>query len=429
MEVNNNNRIQKFIQEKKKKMQYDALLGKGPLARQAPEISKGPVLENLQDRFENMVQAYEQYLNFTDQLIQQAGIPETLQPLPETFTTTTGVDEQLLQNFQKQIQNSRQGGILRQLFQRHLDKLKPMKHQEHIEGTKTLKQWGDMKMPDKLYKLGTAWETRGKTIAEGEVKYARGLEVNEKLEGQWGQLTAQGYTDFLKAQGRVYGDYDLKNMSAYIGAGGRLSLVDAHYQVNYQSPTVNLAGHEIGLNANAKLDAFVGAQGNIEADISLLKDPHLKIGGEAFVGASATIQGQAALGDMAEIHGSATGWVGAGVKGNLDVGFEDGKFTFDIGFGAALGLGFDVDWGFTIDFKEIGETLVDVGDAILDGIGDVGEAIGDAVDAVGDFAEDVADAVGDAVDAVGDAISDAADAVGDFVSDVGDAISSVFSGW
>lgn len=286
----------------------------------------------------------------------------------------------------------------------------------HMEGTKRFGQWGDMEMPDRLDKLG-AQTTKGKTLAEGEVHYARVGELDEKAAGDWGSAYIKGQTDFLSAQGRVYGDAGMNDgaFEAYIGAQGRAELVGVHYDMGYNTPTVNIAGHDIGIQTNAQVDAFVGAQGNIEADIRLGKDPRVHVGGEAFVGASATIQGQAALGDMAEIHGSATGWAGAGVKGNLDVGFEDGKLNFDIGFGAALGLGFELDWGFSIDVGAVADFAADVGGAIWDGISDAGEAIGD-------FASDVGGAISDGVEAVGDAIGDAASAVGDAVSDF-------FSGW
>jgi len=286
----------------------------------------------------------------------------------------------------------------------------------HTEGFKRLGQWGGMEMPDKLYQLGAA-RGKGKTIAEGEAHFARFGELDAAAQGAWGTAYANGHTDFLSAQGRVFGDAGMKNgaLEAYIGVEGRAELIGAHYNFGYATPTVNIAGHDIGIKADVQADAFVGAQGYAEAMIRLGKDPRINVGGEAFVGASATIQGQASLGDMAEIHGSATGWAGAGIKGKLDVGFEDGKLNFDMGFGAALGLGFELDWGFSIDVGAVGDFFADVGGAVMDGLGDVGEAIGG-------FAEDVGDAIGDAAEAVGDAIGDAANAVGDAVSDF-------FSGW
>jgi len=228
----------------------------------------------------------------------------------------------------------------------------------------------------------------------------------------------------VAARGRIFGDAGFKKgaLEAYIGAEGRAELIGAHYNFGYATPTVNIAGHEIGIKADVQADAFVGAQGYAEALVRLGKDPRIHIGAEGFAGASATIQGQAALGDLAKVRGSATAWAGVGAKANLDVGYEDGHLKFDLGFGAALGLGFEVDWGFDINVGAVGDFLADVGETVLDGLGDVGDAIGDAADAVGDFAEDVGDAIGDAVDAVGDAVGDAVDAVGDSVSDI-------FSGW
>ena len=60
-------------------------------------------------------------------------------------------------------------------------------------------------------------------------------------------------------------------------------------------------------------------------------------------------------GSVAGIGGDAHGEVGAGlgVEGEARAGFHDGKLNFDVGAGAFLGVGGDVDFSGTVDFGQM----------------------------------------------------------------------------
>jgi len=117
------------------------------------------------------------------------------------------------------------------------------------------------------------------------------------------------------------------------------------------------------------------------------------VGASGFAGASATIKGSESLGDVASVNGSASGYVGVGAKGDVDVGYKDGELSFSFGLGVAWGIGYSLDFGFSVN----------VG-AIADGV--YNEA-GDACKAVGNACEDAGKAVGNAVEHVADDIGDA----------------------
>jgi len=203
-----------------------------------------------------------------------------------------------------------------------------------------------------------------------------------------------------------------------------------------------------------KPSAFKGSIGPIleghgGADIG--KNTYVDVGGEAFIGAKGSVSGTADVGDYGSVTGGVSGYTGVGAKGDLDVGFKDGKIQFKVGAGLALGLGGGFDLGFDIDPGKIADDLYDAGSDVVDLGKDAADAVGQAtedamkaaidaakkafgwVDDAAGSAEDVAeDAVKAAIDAAkkalgwaGDAASDAADAASDVIDDLGNAASDV----
>jgi hypothetical protein len=112
------------------------------------------------------------------------------------------------------------------------------------------------------------------------------------------------------------------------------------------------------------------------------------------------VQGSESLGDVASVHGSASGYVGIGAKGDLDAGYKDGELNFSFGLGFAWGIGYSLDWGFSINVGAIA-------DGVEDGAKWVGNEAEDGAKWVGNEAEDGAKAVGNAVEDVGNDIGDA----------------------
>jgi len=267
-------------------------------------------------------------------------------------------------------------------------------HSTSIENT------GGEELPSNLNNLG-AWG-KGTTLAESEWHAARIGEVNYRDSGDWGSAYAMGSTDFLKLQGRVYGDTGYKDGTVTLKGGvqGRFELVGSHYQGGYTSPTLfSFGGHDINSKTTLNADAYVGATGFAEGGIALGKNDYVELGAGGFAGASATLKGSESIGDVASVNGSATAWAGIGAKADLDAGYKDGELSFHFGAGLAFGYGFDYDFGFSINVGAIGDGIYEGASDVVDGVGDAGEWVGGK-------AKDVANDIGDVASDIGDAICD-----------------------
>jgi hypothetical protein len=206
-------------------------------------------------------------------------------------------------------------------------------------------------MPDNLSHLGDYG--KGSTLAEFEWHLARIGEVDYKDQGDWGSFYAKGATDFMKVQGRVFGQagYDDWTVTAGVGVQGRLEIVGSHYEVGYDSPSFyNLGGHDLNLRTKVNADAYVGASGFAEAEVGIGKDTHLNLGAGGFDGASAALKGSESLGDLGSVNGGVAAWTGVGAKVDVDAGIKDWEVSFHFGAGLALGLGLEYDWGFSVNF-------------------------------------------------------------------------------
>jgi hypothetical protein len=105
----------------------------------------------------------------------------------------------------------------------------------------------------------------------------------------------------------------------------------------------------------------VGVQGDYHAKID---DTGGHAGGELFGGAKLT--GTAGV-DLGPAGGNVDveAWAGAGIAGDLDIGWDMGKFTLGGHGGFGWGLGGMVGGDVTIDVPE----LIDTGGDIIDSIG------------------------------------------------------------
>jgi hypothetical protein len=288
----------------------------------------------------------------------------------------------------------------------------------------------DVGMPENLSSLGGG---SGETI--GELKGSWNLweigKVDERTEGELGGAYVKGSTVILGVSGEAYydidPDFDDGTLNLGLGAKGALEIVGAHYEAGFDTPDLVIGDNKVDLNGKTNADASVGVKGNINGNFSIGKENKLGLGASGFDGASASISGEIGAGEIADVNGSLTGWTGVGAKAEFEVGFKDGKFNFDWGFGLALGIGLEWDLGFSIDF---GETI----DTVLDGLREIGledpadwieNTGGDAIEAAGDIAKWLGISAEDIGDWMANAAEDGVDAVGNFVEDVGDTAGGV----
>ena len=309
---------------------------------------------------------------------------------------------------------------------------------------------GDTEMPNDISSLGSGG---GTTVGElkGSWNAFEFGQIDEKAEGDWGSAYAKGSTQVLGVSGEIYYkagvDTEKKTVTVGVGAKGSLEIVGAHYEAGYKTPPINIGDETVDINGKVNFDAYVGATGKAEADLTVgWGEANMKFGAGGFDGAHASTAGEIGVGDLGKATGNLKGWTGIGAKAEFGAGYKDGKVNVDMGLGLSLGIGAEWDLGFQVDFSELADTglevMKDVGleeeaewieNTVNDGIGFVGDAAhwaGDAAEdaagEIGDAAEDAGDAIGDALDEIGDAAEDVGDTAGDVVGDIGDTLDDWF---
>jgi hypothetical protein len=245
-----------------------------------------------------------------------------------------------------------------------------------LEGSKTEGEsgtWrtdGDIKGPS--FSWGDWKDTFGKNGADGaDGKYDKpGSESPFKIdlgsvEGSIEMWGAEGSWEDYWAGGKVHADGSVTVMGAeggakasigsdglIIGANGKVTIVGAEGSVGAEWDHASVG---------AKGEVFVGGSAEGEARIDTTG---VHANGEVFVGAKA--EGELE-GEVAGVGGKVEGeaWAGWGAAGDVDFGFDDGKFTIGGSGGLAFGVGGKIGGEITIDPGGV----IDAGKDIIDGIG------------------------------------------------------------
>ncbi|HVE86501.1 MAG TPA: hypothetical protein VND93_26775, partial [Myxococcales bacterium] len=278
---------------------------------------------------------------------------------------------------------------------------------------------GDQNVPDGL-NVHNDLQLTGQTIAAGQFKAGGSVFSAQGKIGKEGDLLqAEGSLKLLQAE--VYGQgsvkADLKNFT--FGATGRigakLNLLEAEgkAKLDYGWGSTEVAGH-VNVGATAQ------AEGTVKVD-----PKHLtlaaEVDGEAFAGVQAGATVKEKLGPIG-VEGRAAVSAGVGVQFGLDVGLQNGKFAFKFDVGAALGIGFDLSFGFSIDVKKI-----------IEGAGKLLEKpvkwVGDAIKKAGEGVAWLGDKVIDGVKKVGGAIVDGAKKVGNAIADGAKSVVHALTHW
>jgi len=123
-------------------------------------------------------------------------------------------------------------------------------------------------------------------------------------------------------------------------------------------------------------DASVGATGYDEAGIALGKNDYLNVGAGGFVGASAGLKDTENLGDLAGVKGDVGVYAGVGAKADIDAGYKDGELGLHLGCGIAFGLGFDCDFGFSVNVGAVADGIDEATNQTADAVADAGKWVG-----------------------------------------------------
>lgn len=214
------------------------------------------------------------------------------------------------------------------------------------------------------------------------------------VETDWGSYTYSA--DFMKAEASAGLSVTAGGVEAEIGVALTAFTAETAARLGSEDLNVHGSGQVTVGKVEGKAQAGVGIWGE---DGNFNPKLYAKASAEAIAWEAS---GEVGV-NIGGVEGNLQGSVNFGVGAHVDVGFDDGKFSLDVG--ASLGIGGSV------------KLEVDVGGLVDKGI---------------DFVQDVGGAAADAYNMAADFVGDVADGVTDFADDVGNAISngwSTFKSW
>jgi hypothetical protein len=258
--------------------------------------------------------------------------------------------------------------------------------------------------------------------------------VGISKEFEKGVAVAKTEGSFGAANGAVSGGYSASVLEASVGGKGEVSFghgaAKVNGEVHAQATLVDVQGHvkaKLGpAEASAQGGAYVGVKANAQGGVTV--DPVHGIYGveakaDAFAGAKAGISGEVSLGKYASVHGSVEGMAGVGIKVGASAKLEKGRLKFHFEFGAALGIGGKLSFGFDINFKKMA-------DGIKKALNKPIEVAKDITKKVGTFFKEGAKKLGDGLKKTGEklanGIKDAGHAIKDGFKDAGKALKKGF---
>ena len=277
---------------------------------------------------------------------------------------------------------------------------------------------GDKNVPDG--RVRNDLQLGGQTLAGGQFKVGGSVFSAGGKYGKEGDLlTAEGSIKLLQAEvfgsGAVKADWKNLSFGATGRIGAKLNLLEAEgkAKLDYGWGSTEIAGK---VNAGATAQA----EGTIKVDPKKLTLA-AEVDAEAFAGVQAGAHLRQKLGPVA-VEGKASVSAGVGVDFGMDIGLQNGKFAFKFDVGAALGIGFDIEFGFSIDVKKI-----------LEGAGKLLEKpvkwVGDAIKKAGEGVAWLGDKVVDGAKKVGEAIVDGAKKVGNAIADGAKKVVKALTKW
>ena len=230
------------------------------------------------------------------------------------------------------------------------------------------------------------------TIWEGSLSTKRSLlHFGDDAETDWGNYSYSA--DFLQAEAKA---------SASVTAGGIEAKVGVAFSAFTAEAAAQLGNDMLGAHGNVEVD--IGhAEAEVGVSIGIWDDEgNLDLRAKADASAEvivAEVSGTVGV-DIAGTDIDLKGSLNFGVGAHASVGFEDGKFSLDVG--ASLGVGgsvsLEIDVSGTLDM--IADFTNDIGQAAMDAYNAAADFVSDAANAVGDFVGDVADSIGNVLSSV-----------------------------
>ncbi|MGC4122042.1 MAG: hypothetical protein QM765_47170 [Myxococcales bacterium] len=174
------------------------------------------------------------------------------------------------------------------------------------------------------------------------------------LEGKYGTADAQAEATaraFAEAEGNVE-----IGKNGVVATGEAAAGIEARAQASaqFQSVGIDLGGERLDLHGD--VDAYVEAAARAEGKVTVaatLNPPRIdaEVGGKAFAGVKAGVEGHIGIGSFVTLEGHADAWAGAGAEAKGVIGYKDGHLRLSFGAGAAGGVGAGVGGSVDINVK------------------------------------------------------------------------------
>ncbi|MCM1540557.1 MAG: hypothetical protein NC121_04780 [Blautia sp.] len=195
------------------------------------------------------------------------------------------------------------------------------------------------------------------------------------VETEWGNYTYSA--DIMKAEATASGHADLGGFGGEVGVALTAFTAGAGVQLGSDM----LGAHAEGQVDVLKAEASVGGEFGVWDENG---DFNPQVGVSAKMEAiAAEVSGKVGV-DIAGTEINAKGSLNFGIGAHADIGFNDGKFKFDVG--ASLGVGgsvsLEVDVSGTVD--KVVEHAQDIGNAVVDAYDTTMGYLSDAANAVGE---------------------------------------------
>ena len=243
---------------------------------------------------------------------------------------------------------------------------------------------------------GSGIDSQGNLYAQAGFAAGAGVRARAEgeIQGDWGYVKGGvGAEAQVYAHGHAMARLGMTGAEAAAAAGvGAMAGVHADTEANIGNGA---------LRGEAKAEAKAGTGADAAANATVSYSPlEAAFSGSAgaFAGARATAEAKGTIAGVGYRVG-AEAWAGVGAKVGLDAGLKDGKFSFELNVGVAVGVGAAVTIGFEIDTKDlfsVARGIIGAAGALLGGLlKPVGDAVNAVTKPIGDAAGAIAKPAGD----------------------------------
>lgn len=280
---------------------------------------------------------------------------------------------------------------------------------DFLKGKKKLKEaeknfWDDKeKKGYKGDKDGAEAKRVGTILSAGYEKSGKVAAWHAEGSGSSGIASGSYNTDALYAEGN-YGITGGLYVSK-VGKDGKEYFVlepGVHAEIGgsagiWQGSAEGRLGNDVFAVTGECGASFVEAEGKAELNLGIV-DGKFAASAEASAEVN-LVKAEGSVGvDIMGVEGKVGGSVSVGVGAHADIGYHDGKLTFDIG--ASLGVGASVTA--EVDVSGLVENIGDAVDSLADAAGDIGDAAADAAKSAAKAADKFVDAAQKKCEAVVD---------------------------